>query len=524
MKRRELLSTAAAATAVGALYPLLAALPARAQMTGSAAGPAQPFDREWLVAEARRLAEAAYVPPPDTVPQALKDLSWDQYQDIAYEEDESLWAEDDLAFQVRLFHLGLFFLKPVKIHEVVDGQATPIAYSSDLFDYGDNEFDPPLPADLGFAGFRVHFHTDFEFDMAAFLGASYFRAVGGERQYGMSARGLAIDTGLPSGEEFPDFRAFWIERPAPGETTLTVHALLDSPSIAGAFSFDISPGQTTLMDVRTNLFPRAAINQLGIAPLTSMYQFGENDRRVSDDFRPEVHDSDGLSMWRGNGEWMWRPLVNSPVLRANLFMDENPRGFGLLQRDRKFEHYQDDGVYYNKRPNLWVEPLGPWGKGAVQLVEIPTADETFDNIVAFWVPEQEIAPGQEIALDYRLSWGTQVPGNYATAARVIATRIGAGGIPGLDQTSESRKFVIDFKGGDLALLSRETPVEPVITTSRGRISEPAARPIEELGGWRVNFDLVEVEGTEPVDLRLYLKLDETALTETWIYQWTPRRI
>jgi glucans biosynthesis protein len=250
-----------------------------------------------------------------------------------------------------------------------------------------------------------------------------------------------------------------------------------------------------------------------------MFQFGENDRRVSDDFRPEIHDTDGLALWTGMDEWIWRPLVNPPHIRVNSFLDENPRGFGLLQRDRDFDHYQDDGVYYDKRPSVWVEPIGGWGKGAVQLVEIATADETFDNIVAFWNPAEPAEPGKELSFKYRLYWGEKPPFQSA-AAQVIATRIGAGGIPGQKQTVPSRKFVIDFRGGRLDQLGKEAKVNAVITASHGTVTAAAARPIKELAGWRCNFDLI-VDGKEPVDLRCYLADDQGALTETWLYQWTP---
>ena len=520
MNRRRLLTRALALSALGLLRPV----PLSAQQPPQAEGAAaegQPFSVEWLRDRARQLASQLYQPPSEALPPALADLTYDQYQAIDFQEDHAVWVADDLLFRIGLFHLGLYFHRPVAIHVVEGGVARPVAYTPELFAYHAGPFDPPLPADLGFAGFRVLFHTDWDRDMVAFLGASYFRAVGRTLQYGLSARGLAIDTGLPRPEEFPDFRAFWLEKPAPGQMALVVHALLDGESIAGAYSFTIRPGRTTTMDVDAALYPRAPIERLGIAPLTSMYQHGENDRRVADDFRPEIHDSDGLALWTGGGEWIWRPLVNPRELHVNSFLDENPRGFGLLQRDRDFVNYLDDGVYYDRRPNLWVEPLGDgWGKGAVQLVEIPTGEEVFDNVVAFWNPEQQAMPGAELRFLYRLHWGDEVPARWHSPAEVIATRIGVGGIPGHAEGRDARKFVVDFKGGDLDLLPGGAPVEPVITASRGEILAPAARPIEELGGWRANFDL-RVDGAEPVILRLFLRLGTQALTETWVYQWTP---
>lgn len=516
MTRREVLHHILALAAWGVLNPVLS-------RSGSALAGDEPdgvaFNKEWLRTEAKRLAEADYVQPAAKLPAWVTGLDWDGYQSIRFRDDQALWREEGLPFQAKLFHLGLFFKHPVTIHEVADGLAKPIHYSKDLFDYGKGVKVPGKVGDLGFAGFRVHAQSDWARDVFSFLGASYFRAVGGSKQYGLSARGLAVDTGLNRPEEFPEFRSFWLERPLASSEAVTIHALLDSRSIAGAYSFVIKPGDVTVMQIEAHLFPRKAIERLGVAPLTSMYQFGENDHRVSDDFRPEIHDTDGLALWTGTDEWIWRPLVNPPHIRVNSFLDENPRGFGLLQRDRDFDHYQDDGVYYDKRPSVWVEPIGGWGKGSVQLVEIATADETFDNIVAFWNPAEPAEPGKELSFKYRLYWGDQPPFRSA-AAQVIATRIGVGGIPGQKQTVPSRKFVIDFRGGRLDQLGKDAKVNAVISASRGTVTAVAARPIRELAGWRCNFDLI-VDGKEPVDLRCYLADDQGALTETWLYQWTP---
>ncbi len=478
---------------------------------------AVPFSPEWLRAKARSLSGQPYAPPDEKLP-AWVPVDWDDYQAIRFRPQNALWAGGNVPFQVRFFHLGLYYKRPVRLYEVSAGLARPIRYARGMFRFppGLDERRGGEPA--GFAGFRVHPKADFNLDEVAFLGASYFRATGGQKQYGLSARGLAIDTGLPRPEEFPDFREFWLERPGADADFLRVYALLDSPSTTGAYTFDIRTGEETIMDVEARLFPRCAIERLGIAPMTSMFQCGENDRRRSDDFRPEVHDSDGLAMKTGTGEWIWRPLVNPASLRVNSFLDENPRGFGLLQRDRDFNDYQDDGACYYKRPSLWVEPLESWGKGAVQLVEIPTDDETFDNIVAYWNPAGTITPGQERSFRYRLYWGAEAPVRSGSA-EVIATRLGRAGVLGKQQVVvPGRKFVVDFKGGRLSAQGMVDEVEPVIRASRGKIAIPAARPLRELNAWRCSFDLV-YEGKEPVDLRCYLADKKGALTETWLYQW-----
>ena len=376
----------------------------------------------------------------------------------------------------------------------------------------------------GFAGFRVQFVTDWKDDVAAFLGAAYFRAVGGDtRQYGLSARALAVDTAYPRPEEFPRFTASWFERPAKSSGTLTMYALMDSPSIAGAVRFLIDPGATMIMDIDTALYPRKAIDRLGVAPLTSMFFYGENDRRGANDWRPEIHDSDGLQIWTGGGEWIWRPLTNPAQAHLNSYFDENPRGFGLLQRDRNWDHYQDDGVYYDRRPSLWVEPKAVgWGKGAVQLFEIPTADETSDNIVAFWNPAEKTKAGQEMLFSYRLYWGTHMP--YSSPlAQTLATRTGIGGTIGQKRQYYSWHFAVDFAGGELGALAKDASVEAMITTTHGSTTEHVtAHYVEEIKGYRVLFDLKPADDSnDPIDMRMYLRIDGRPLTETWTYQWTP---
>ena len=521
MQQRDFLQAIAALAVAGLPRSgLSAAGPAFTTLTPL--GKPQAFDYAWLKGQARALANRVYQPPVSHLPDVVKALDYDQYQTIRYRADDALWAQDRRRFQMKFFHLGLYYKSPVRMYEVVDDQAHELAYDPAIFDYGESGLTGShLPKDLGFAGFRVNFHTNWRHDVAVFLGASYFRAVGSEMQYGLSARGLAIDCGMDRAEEFPMFTAFWLERPAPDADKLTVYALLDSPSVAGAYRFDISPTPTLVMEVDAALYPRKEIERLGIAPLTSMFQYGENDRRMANDWRPEIHDSDGLAMWTGSGEWIWRPLVNPTSLRFNAFLGQNPRGFGLLQRDRNFDHYQDDGAFYDRRPSLWVEPKSEWGKGSIQLVELPTVDETADNIVAFWNPADKPQPGQELLFGYRLHWGAQMPVR-PPLAQVVATRTGLGGVVGQKRTYFSWRFVVDFVGGNLSMLGKDIKVELVITASRGQIEIPSARPLEAVRGCRAIFDLKPTDDSlVPVNLRLYLHANGQPLTETWLYQWTP---
>ena len=530
IRRRNVLKSALALAAGQVTHSGLS-LAATASSAAPAAaatgnGAAQPFDFAWLKGQAHFLASNVYQESKDTVPAAMSKLGYDQYQSIRFRGDHSLWGDAGTAFRLQFFHVGRTFTQPVHMYEVVDGQAREIVYDPAMFEWDKSGIDPGTMKDhAGFAGFRVQFVTNWRADVAAFLGAAYFRAVGGDtRQYGLSARALAVDTAFPRPEEFPRFTSFWFERPAKDSGTMTMYALMDSPSIAGALRMQISPGGTLVMNVESALYPRKPIERLGIAPLTSMFFYGENDKRGANDWRPEIHDSDGLSMWTGAGEWIWRPLVNPAQLHFNAYSDDNPRGFGLLQRDREFDHYQDDGVYYDRRPSLWVEPkagpAGGWGKGTVDLVEIPTVDETFDNIVAFWNPLDRPKPGQELLFSYRLYWGTHMP--YASPlATTLATRTGIGGTVGVKRAYYSWHFAVDFAGGELGALAKDAPVEAVITTSRGTTEHVTAHFVQEFNGYRALFDIKPDDTVGPIDLRLYLRVDGRPLTETWIYQWTP---
>ena len=521
MSRRNFLrSSAALLTVAGADWLLTgAAAPAR----GPGEGAAAPFDYAHLKGLARTRAAQPYVAAAKRLPPAVAGLDWDHWQAIRFRDERSLWVDEGLRFQVRFAHPGYTLDKPVRMYEVVNGAAREITFDPTLYDYTHAGIRPAaVPSNLGFGGFRILHHTNWTRDCAAFQGASYFRAVDGDLQYGMSQRGLAINCGMSEPEEFPDFIAYYLERPAKDSSRLTVYGLLDSPSVSGAYRFVIDVGDTIVMDIDSALYPRRQIERIGIAPATSMFMFGKNDRRIADDWRPEIHDSDGLQISTGAGEWIWRPLVNPASVRVNSFLDDAPRGFGLMQRERQFAQYQDDGVFYDKRPSVWIEPKSSWHKGAVMLVEIPTPDETNDNIVAFWTPEDKPQAGVEYLYGYRLYWCRDNP-HGPKLATVIATRTGVGGVVGAKRTHFAWRFVIDFAGGELTALSENAHVVPVISSSRGRIEIPSARRIvTRAGEWRVMFDLALTSDiVEPVNLRLYLSADGQALTETWLYQYTP---
>jgi glucans biosynthesis protein len=475
------------------------------------------FDFADVEARAKALAAQPYVAPPENLPAWMQKLNYDGHRQITFEPGHAQWREEGLPFQVQFFHPGWLFKSPVQIHEIVAGEVRPIPYSPALFNYGSLKPEA-VPADTGFAGLRIHYPLVLPNDeLAVFLGASYFRAVGRGMHYGLSARGLAIDTGEAGPEEFPRFDEFWLVRPAPGAGSLTLFALLNSPSVAGAYRFEIKPGDETLITVRATLYFRRNPAVVGLAPLTSMFLHGENTGWSKDDFRPEVHDSDGLLLHLGTGEKVWRPLTNPRGTRVSTFVDRSPKGFGLMQRDRDLAHYEDLEANYHLRPSAWVEPVGDWGAGAVRLLEFNTPDETNDNVVACWVPATLPAIGQPFAFEYRLHLTNPAAG-AAAGIQVASTRESAVlGKPG------HRQFVLDFTG--LPFDGPPRDIRAIVSVGKGakQVGPAGVQALKALGVWRIVFELAPDGTGRPVELRCFLREGEKGdvLTETWSNLWTP---
>jgi periplasmic glucans biosynthesis protein len=479
------------------------------------------FDLTRVAAIAEELAAKPYGGRDPTVPDWLTSLTYDQWRDIRFRPEKALWAEGKQRFTVQFFHVGLFYDRPVEIH-VVDAEGVrPVPFSPAQFDYGKNDFASRVPQDAGYAGFRVHYpmnKPDYRDEVIVFLGASYFRALGKNLSFGLSARGLAIDTASSEGEEFPRFEKFWIVRPAADANELEVFALLDSESVTGGYRFVIRPGEQTVVEVESRLYPREPIEKLGIAPLTSMFFHGENTLRHFVDFRPEVHDSDGMLLAFEDGEWLWRPLDNPETLHLSSYRMPRPKGLGLLQRDRDFDHYQDIETRAESRPSAWVVPTNDWGAGSAELIEIPTKNEVNDNVVSFWVPAAKVEPGKPLAFDYDLYWfrddRARPPG-----ARAVATRRDSGTQP------DAHRFIVDFEGGRLASFPEDTIVRGVITVDGGQeigeeLLEQHVVKNPHTGGWRLGFQ-VRPKSSEPVALRAFLQKGDDVLTETWSYTLRP---
>ena len=534
-RRRFIKASMALAAACGT--PALATLFSReawAQEAGIADGQSRAFDFSVLQSMARDLAGQPWGGAPRPLPQTLATLTPQQYNSIQYDAAHSLWSNiEGRELDVQFFHVGMGFRRRVRMFslDAATRQAREIHFRPELFNYNDAGVDTRQlegQSDLGFAGFRAFKAPELaRRDIVSFLGASYFRAVDDTYQYGLSARGLAVDTFTDTPEEFPDFTAFWFETPKADDTTFVVYTLLDGPSVTGAYKFTIHCEQAqVIMEVENHLYARKDIKQVGIAPMTSMFSCGNHERRMCDTIHPQIHDSDRLAMWRGNGEWICRPLNNPQKLQFNAFQDNNPKGFGLLQLDRDFDNYQDIMGWYNKRPSLWVEPRNSWGKGSVNLMEIPTTGETLDNIVCFWQPEKSIKAGDELEFKYRLYWSAQPPVR-SPLARVMATRTGMGGFPEGWAPGEhypekwARRFAVDFVGGDLKAAAPKG-IEPVITLSSGEAKQIEILYVEPIDGYRIQFDWYPTsDSTDPVDMRMFLRCQGDAISETWLYQYFP---
>lgn len=481
------------------------------------------FGFEDVARRARDLSGAPFEAAPPHLPEGLDKLDYDAWRDIRFKPDRALFANSNASFRLQTFHLGFLYKRPVTVNTIRDGIPTPIPYSAALFDYGRNKLDKALPINIGFAGFRLHhpLNDPHVYDEAiSFLGASYFRFLGRGQKYGLSARALCVDCGGGS-EIFPFFREFWIETPQPGGNRATIYALLDGEATTGAFRFDLAAGQDSVLDVQATLFPRRSGVKFGLAPLTSMYLTGENDRRVRDGFRAELHDSDGLLIRNGSGEWLWRPLGNPARPRVSAFVDSNNQGFGLLQRDRSFETYQDLDLAYELRPSYFVEPQGSWGEGAVELLELPTSDEANDNIVAAWVGAGPLEQGKPFSYAYRITSFLDLPrlspnghvvNTFETGARALGS--------GEPLTPGTHRFIVDFAGGDLSYyVADPSQVELVASASNGVIIRANVAANPHIDGLRAMFD-VSVKSGQTADLRAFLKAGPRTLTETWTFPWT----
>jgi glucans biosynthesis protein len=489
------------------------------------------FSLDDVTAKAKALMAAPYVAPVSNLPPVFSQMQFADYQKIQPRREKFEWRDQATPFKLAFYHQGMHFNTPVTINEITDAGVHEIKYDPDRFDFGDLALDKSSVSKLGYAGFRVLYpinKKDKEDEIMSVLGASYFRVIGKGQIYGLSSRALAIDTALPSGEDFPRFREFWIKRPAPQDKQLVIYALLDSPRATGAYRFTLRPGSDAVLDVQAAVFPRNPINTLGIAPLTSMFLYGPNQQSDKQSYRPAIHDSNGLAIHAGNGEWLWRPLNNPQNLAVSTFQIENPKGFGLLQRGREFSRYEDLKDRYDLRPSAWIEPQGNWGKGKVELVEIPTPDETNDNIVAFWTPDTIPQKGTPLQFAYRMHWTMDEPALLAKDVAWVRQTIHTSGeltqanlIRRLDGTTA---FLVDFESPALANLPAGTPVNPQVSANgNAELLSTTLEPNPAIAGWRLTLRIKVKDPRQPVEMRAALVSGAKALSETWSYQLPPRK-
>lgn len=480
-----------------------------------------------IVDKAKAKAEGEYQPAPE-VPGFLRGLDYRTYQSIRFDPQASLWRGGRSRFQVRMVPPGSYYAHTVKLNEVDADGVKPIPFDKSGFSFPDPELAKRVPADLGYAGFKLTYPMGGGKEQEQFLvfaGASYFRGVGADNRFGLSARGIAIDTGLPSGEEVPSFVEFWLERPGGGSDRMRVYGLLDGPSVTGAYRFDIRPGATTRIDVTAELFYRNPVEQTGLAPLTSMFYYGENTDRPDGEWRPQVHDSDGLLIHdQGAGEWLWRPLVNPSRLRLSYLQVNRLVGFGLMQRDTDFHQFEDTEARYDQRPSAWVAPRQGWSDGEVVLVEIPTDAETNDNIVAFWKPKEPVQAGDSRKLAYSIHFGGDNVSGQDTG-RALQTFVGDGSRPKGGNEQGIYRIIVDFAGGPLDDLEPDAAVVSHVSEGSGHseaieIIEHFVEYVEADGSWRLSMLVRPVAKGNPV-LRGQLMLDDKPLTETWTYSLGP---
>lgn len=487
--------------------------------------PAKAFEFADVVDRARALAQEPYEAPPP-VPEFLAELDYPQYQAIRFNPEASLWRDAGSQFQVMMVPPGNYFSHTVKLNEIDDNGVRPIRFDKTAYSFPSNDLAKRVPADLGHAGFKLTYplgHGTRQNQFLVFAGASYFRGVGTGNRFGLSARGIALDTGLPSGEEFPSFVEFWLERPGGGGDRMRVYGLLDGPSVSGAYRFDIQPGENTRIDVTTELFFRNGLKQPGFAPLTSMFYYGENTARPAGEWRPQVHDSDGLLIHdQGTSEWLWRPLVNPSRLSLSYLQVTRLGGFGLIQRNTHFHQFEDAEARYDLRPSAWVSPRNGWSDGEVVLVEIPTNAETNDNIVAFWKPKAGASAGEHRTFAYTLSFGgPDVAGQ--PLGHVVQTFVGAGDRAGGGNAENAYRVIVDFTGGPLAELEPQAPVISKVTEGGGsedaEILEHFVEFVEADSSWRLSMLVRPGSGSDPI-FRGQLLLGDEPLTEVWSYPFS----
>lgn len=513
LERRDLLKLAIGGALARIGAPALVG-EAQAQTPAPAPEP-QAFSFSNVLDLARTLSKRPFKLNTPDLPDAFNNLAYDAYVGIRARPDAMVWGRENIGFAIEPLHRGFIFSNPMQINFVDDGKVSRLVYESSKFEFG--KITPPqnLP-DIGFSGVRIMTTPaggGAPTEVAIFQGASFFRAAARGQTLGAMARGLAIRVADGKGEEFPQFRAIWIEKPTLAAGALVFYALLDSESLTGAYRFTLRPGDATIIDTECTLFARVAVDHLGIAPMAATSLLSSLDRRKSDDIRPTVAEVSGLQMWTGTGEWLWRPVANRESLQLSSFVDDKPKGFGFVMRNRDFEQYQDDVQHWEMRPSLWIAPIGEWGPGSVQLVEIPSESEVNDNIIAYWRPRDGLAAGSETMFAYRQFWCWQPP-DRPQGAFAVHSRSGRG------SNGKRRRFIVQFSGDAFAEPQRLPDLKPALTVAPGAIVSMQSYLLPDRRAFRVAFE-IEAGGENYSELRLVIEAAGKPISETWLYRWTP---
>lgn len=498
--------------------PLLLVLACVSAVTSSAAENGDTVqDFASLTQLAHTLAELPYDDSARLVPEFLTKLGYDEYRDFKYKPEQALWVDQQLPFEMTFFHAGYIYPKSVAMHAInQEGSVTSIPFSSEMFTYGPQaELIDRLPSDLNFSGFQIWSRDESGEmqDVGLFQGASYLRMVSSFGEYGLSARALSIDTTNQEQEEFPEFTQFWFKQPKPDDTSFVFFGLLDSPSITGAYRFELTPANPIRLQVQAKLMPRRDVKELGLAPFSTMYWYGENSAAKPADFRPEVHDSDGLQIQNEN-EQIFRSIHNPARTRVDVFEGENLLSFGLLQRDRNFENYQDIEARYHLRPDAWIVPGENMQAGNVHLLEIESPHEYADNIALAWVPRETPKPGDTFSYSYDLYFGEKPAPKLAA---IVASRYGES-----LRGDGSIEFVIDVAGEPLSSLRDDVELTIESSIEGGEIIWQNIRKNPFNATWRMNLRVSPADDIEGVRLRAKLQHNNTPVSETWVYWWQPR--
>jgi len=442
----------------------------------------------------------------------LLPIEYEKYSEIRFKPEYTFWRENS-KFHMQFFPQGYIYQESIKINEVWEDYQTPIFYQGSYFSIPHGINIDKFNELSGFSGLKLLYPINSENvheEFAVFQGSSYFRIISKGQIYGLSARGIAINTGLQTPEEFPIFSEFWIEKPKPKSEKVIVHSHLVGNSIEGYYKFTLYPGEVSKAEVTFESIIKRDIEKIGIAPLTSMFWYGESSTSLNPPY-PESHDSDGLLI-QDDQTFIWIPLENPKKPTTTIFKVKKLKGFGLMQRDREFSSYEDPRYEYHKRPSAWVEPVNSenWENGYISLYRIPTRDDLMDNIIVFYSPEKLPTKGDNIKFSYNIKMIDKLKLDD-DFAEVVSTKI----IQNKDKNLIS--FFIDFKGLDLKNFE-EKDYKFNLEGEDYEVLECLLNPINNLDKLRVSIKLSQKnKNITSSTISGFISEDSKIKSEVWKY-------